>query len=144
MSKQMHLRIVTPQEVLLDEEVRSVQFTGVDGSYGILPGHAPLMTATEPGPVTIQYSDGREAKLVVTDGFAEMRDNVLTLVCEAGEKAEKIDPERARAAEARARERLSQRGSMSSEELLRAEVALRRAVMREKVSRRARGSGSLR
>ena len=144
MTKLMHLRIVTPQEVLLDEEVRSVQFTGVDGSYGILPGHAPLMTATEPGAVTIQYGDGREEQLAVTDGFAEMRANVLTLVCEAGEKAEEIDLERALAAEGRARERLSQRGSMSSEELLRAELALRRAVMREKVSRRTRGFGSLR
>ena len=48
MSKLMHLRVVTPQEVLLDEEVRSVQFMGIDGSYGILPGHAPLMTATFP------------------------------------------------------------------------------------------------
>ena len=144
MSKQMHLRIVTPQEVLLDEDVRSVQFTGIDGSYGILPGHAPLMTATEPGPVTIRYADGHEEQLAVTDGFAEMRDNVLTLVCEAGEKAETIDLERARVAEARARERLSQRGSLSSEELLRAEVALRRALMRGKVARRGSGSGALR
>ncbi len=144
MTRLMHLRIVTPQAVLLDAEVRSVQFTGVDGSYGILPGHAPLMTATEPGPVTIQYGDGREQQLAMTDGFAEMRDNVLTLVCEAGEKAEAIDLERARAAETRARERLSLRGSMSSEELLRAELALRRAVMREKVSRRSSGTSSLR
>ncbi len=143
MTKTMHLRIVTPQEVLLDEDVRSVQFMGIDGSYGILPGHAPLMTATEPGVVTIKYEDDRREELMVSDGFAEMRNNTLTLVCEAGTFAEKIDLERARAAEARAREHLAQRGSLSSEELLRAEAALRRALVRQRLGRRRGGTGSI-
>ncbi|MHC5063480.1 MAG: ATP synthase F1 subunit epsilon [Planctomycetota bacterium] len=143
MVKLMHLRIVTPQEVLLDQDVRSVSFMGIDGSYGILPGHAPLMTATQPGEVKITHEDGRVEELVVTDGFAEVHDNVLTLVCEAGTAAGKIDLERARAAEERAREKLSERGSLSSEELLRAEAALRRALVRQRIGRRASGSGTI-
>ena len=50
---ELHLRVVTPQSTIIDRKVSSVEFMGVDGSYGILPGHAALMTATKPGIVTI-------------------------------------------------------------------------------------------
>ena len=84
---EIHLRVVTPMNTVIDRKVTSVQFMGVDGSYGILANHAPLMTATKPGIVTIQETDGSKLEMLVTDGFAEMRNNVLSLICEAGETA---------------------------------------------------------
>jgi F0F1-type ATP synthase epsilon subunit len=90
-----------------------VSVQGVDGSYGILPNHAPLMTAIPtPAWSTSPSSTARREDLFVSDGFAQVQDNVLTLVCEAGEFATEIDLERVKAAEAKAREKMA--GSTAS------------------------------
>jgi len=136
-----HLRVVTPERVVLDRKVRSVVFMGLDGSYGILPGHAPLLTGTRPGIVKITGEDGSVEEMLVTEGFAEMRDNVLSLVTEAGERADEIDPERAREAERRARERLA--GERGKSPLT--DPALQRALLRQAlIARRKVGTGDVR
>lgn len=129
--KSFRLRIVTPDQIVFDGDVESVQFMGLDGSYGILAGHAPLMTATRPGVLRYRVSGGDQRQIVVTDGFAEMAGNVLTIVAEAGERAKDIDLERARAAEKRARDILAHRGTLADEDVLKAEEALRRAMVRQ-------------
>lgn len=141
MTTDFHLRVVTPDRVVFDRKVRSVVFMGVDGSYGILPRHAPLMTATRPGIVTITLTDGQVEEMLVTDGFAEMRDNVLSLITEAGERVEDIDVERAKEAEQKARERLA--GERGKSPL--SDPALQRALLRQALfARRRSGSGDIR
>jgi F-type H+-transporting ATPase subunit epsilon len=137
-SKDMQLRVVTPDRTVFDRRVRAVSFMGLDGSYGILPNHAPLLTATRPGIVTITHVDGTKEAMLVTDGFAEMRHNVLSLICEAGERAEEIDVERAKEAEERARKAIAEGATVTDESLPRAEAALRRAMLRQLVGRRGR------
>ena len=56
--KTFRLRIVSPDQVVYDGDVEFVQFMGMDGSYGILANHAPLMTATRPGPLRVRTADG--------------------------------------------------------------------------------------
>ena len=131
---------MSPDSIVFDGEVRSVQFMGIDGSYGILANHAPLMTATMPGALRFEHADGKREAMVVTDGFAEMRDNVLSIVCEAGELAKDIDVERARAAEKRARDVLANRAALAAEDVLKAEDALRRALTRQVVGQRGGAS----
>lgn len=142
MASDMHLRVVTPDRTVMDRKVRSVQFMGVDGSYGILPHHAPLMTATAPGIVTIQHTDGTTENMLITDGFAEMRNNVLSLICQAGERAGEIDLERAAEAERRAREVIEgqQRAGVV---LPKAQEALQRAMLRQLLAKKG-GTGNLR
>jgi F-type H+-transporting ATPase subunit epsilon len=140
MTSELHLRVVTPDRTVLDRKVRSVQFMGVDGSYGILPRHAPLLTATMPGIVTIKHTDGTQENMLVTEGFAEMRDNVLSLICEAGERATEIDEARAREAEARAREAIAGTHTVDIN-LAQAEAALQRALLRQMLARRQAGTG---
>jgi len=142
MTSDLHLRVVTPDRTVIDRRVRSVQFMGVDGSYGILPNHAPLMTATQPGIVTIQHNDGTTENMLITDGFAEMRDNVLSLICQAGELAHEIDVERAAEAERRARERIEGQ-QKAGVKLPKAQEALQRAVLRQLLAKRG-GTGDLR
>jgi F-type H+-transporting ATPase subunit epsilon len=125
------LRVVTPDRVVVDETVRAVTFMGVDGSYGILANHAALVTATEPGILAFTKENGEREELVITDGFAEMRDNVLSVVSEAGEPVREIDVERARAAAERAQEILDLREQYTPEEIANAEAALRRAKIRQ-------------
>jgi len=130
MPSEMHLRIVTPDRTLIDRPVAGVTFAGVDGSYGILPRHAPLMTAiSATGSVEITETSGEKISLFVSDGFAQMQQNVLTLVCQAGELAAEIDLERVKAAESRAREQLQHLDRLS-EEFLKAEASLHKALAR--------------
>ena len=137
---ELHLRVVTPQKTIIDRKVRSVAFMGIDGSYGVLPGHAPLLTATKPGIVTIEETDGTKDEMLITDGFAEVRHNVLSLICEAGEMASEIDLERAEEAARRAREKIEQRAKIDID-LPRAEAALQRALLRQMLGRRRSGTG---
>ena len=138
MDKELHVRVVTPDRTVFDRKARAVSFMGLDGSYGILPNHAPLLTATRPGIVTITHTDGSKEEMLVTDGFAEMRNNVLSLICEAGERVEEIDVERAKAAEERARQRIAEGPETPDGSLPRAEASLRRAMLRQLVGRRGR------
>lgn len=143
MAAELHLRVVTPDRTIVDRKVAGVSFQGVDGSYGILPHHAPLMTAiATAGLATITELDGKQNELFVSDGFAQVQHNVLTLVCEAGEFAHEIDLERVKAAEARAREKLAGLDRLSAE-FVKAEAALRKALTREMLARRGSGTGNL-
>ncbi|HIE70811.1 MAG TPA: ATP synthase F1 subunit epsilon [Planctomycetes bacterium] len=137
------LRIVTPDRTIMDRMVSSVSFVGTDGRYGVLPHHAPLMTGiAQSGTAMITEIDGKQNEMFVTDGFAQVQHNTLTLVCEAGEFADEIDLERVKAAEVRAREQLAGLDKLS-EDFLMAEGALRRALAREMIARRS-GTGSMR
>src|SRR5690606_3601905 len=140
-TRELHLRVVTSDRVVLDRKVKAVAFMGIDGSYGILPGHAPLMTATRPGIVKITHLDGQVEEMLVTDGFAEMRSGVLSLITDAGERADEIDIERAKEAERRARERLAaERGKSPL-----SDPALQRAILRQVLfSRKKVGTGDVR
>ena len=134
-SSALTLRVITPDAIVLDTTADSVRIPGVDGSLGVLPRHAPMVAALDAG--ILEYkAGGTKRGLFVSDGFAEVRDNTLRVVCEAGEVPEAIDEERARAAEARARKRLSGAGDEGASDridLLRAQAALRRALMRLRV-----------
>lgn len=128
-SDSLTLRVITPDAIVVDTPASSVRLPGVDGQIGVLPRHAPMVAALDTGVLRYR-SGGKENFLFVSEGFAEVRDNTLRLVCEAGDPAEEIDVERAKAAETRARERLAQVGQGVEIDELRAEAALRRALMR--------------
>ena len=71
MASELHLRIITPDRTIVDRKVAGVSFAGIDGSYGILPHHAPLMTAiAQAGTVQITELDGKQLDLFASDGFA--------------------------------------------------------------------------
>jgi F-type H+-transporting ATPase subunit epsilon len=142
MASELHLRVVTPDRTVLDRKVKAVSFMGIDGSYGILPNHAPLMTATMPGIVKVTNGDGSVEELLVTDGFAEMRNNVLSLICEAGERAADIDLERAREAEARARKKIEEAHKVDIN-LAQAEASLQKALLRQSLARKGSGTGTI-
>jgi F-type H+-transporting ATPase subunit epsilon len=128
---ELTVRVITPERIALDLTAESVRIPGLDGAIGILPRHAGMVAALDMGVLRIR-DHGNEHALFVSGGFAEVRDNTVRVVTEAGERASEIDEERALAAEKRARERLGQpRGEAI--DFLRAESALRRAVMRLRV-----------
>ena len=84
----MHVSVISPEASQFDGEATSLIAPAFDGEVGILPRHAPMMTAiSSTGTVDITELDGRTESMFVSDGFAQVQHNVLTLVCEAGELA---------------------------------------------------------
>ena len=114
-------------EILLEAEVESVRFPGEDGALGVLAHHTTMVALTESGLLRARTPQGENLEFVVHSGFAEMRDNVLTVLPQAAENVESIDLDRARKAAERAQERL--RSSEGNLDLVRARAALRRALL---------------
>ena len=79
MADRLRLRIYTPEQEVADEVVREVTAPGAYGEIGVLPDHAALVTALEPG-VLSYLGDAGPVKLSVAGGFAEVRDNVVTVL----------------------------------------------------------------
>jgi len=81
----MRLRVYTRERQLVDEEVREVTAPGAYGEIGVLPDHAALVTTLEPGELSYVETGGAVARIRITGGFAEVRDNVMTVLADAGE-----------------------------------------------------------
>lgn len=127
------LRIVTPEQVLLEAEVVSLRFPGHDGAFGVLPRHAAMVALTDSGLLHARTAGGEEIHRIIHDGFVEVRDGTVLVLTRAAERPEEIDLDRARRAAERARERLRSRRNNADQ--ARAEAALRRALMRQRYAR---------
>lgn len=134
MANTLTLRVITPDRIVLDTQASSVRIPGVDGSIGILPRHAHMVAAIDVG--VLRYVEGGQEKaLFVSEGFAEVKSHTLRVVCEAGEMPQEIDEARAKEAEERARARLAGARDVGEPvDVLRAELALRRALMRQQIT----------
>ena len=135
MSGTFQLRVVSPERILLEAEVSAVRFPGEDGSFGVLPRHAAMVALTESGPLQARTAAGEELEFLIHDGFAAVRDNVLTVLTRSAEKPGEVDLDRAKQAAERARERI--RNDRTKIDYVRAVSALRRAIAREKYGRRS-------
>ena len=130
--------IMTPDRLLLQTEADAVIVPAFDGELGILQNHVPLLTELQPGQIRLRR--GSETELfAVSGGFLEVRSNRVSVFAEAAEMANEIDVERARQAAEKARTALRSRGA--SETLDQAETALRRALVRLRVSEISRQYG---
>jgi F-type H+-transporting ATPase subunit epsilon len=92
----LHLQLVSPERVLVDEDVDEVQIPGLDGYLGILPGHAPLLSELKPGGVLSYKSAGGEKVLAVFGGFVEVQPDRVRILADAAERKEEINVEEAR------------------------------------------------
>jgi F-type H+-transporting ATPase subunit epsilon len=89
------LEILTPEGVALHETVQSITAPSVDGEFGVLPGHRPLLAALKTGIVSY-IKDGQEVKVAVGPGFVEILDDTAVLLTDNLAHKEDIDPVRAR------------------------------------------------
>ncbi|MFI5365565.1 MAG: ATP synthase F1 subunit epsilon [Candidatus Binatia bacterium] len=95
MATAFQLRIVTPSRQLLDEEVREVTGPGTLGEFGVLPDHITFLTSLEIGTLSFR-SDRGVQRLAVRGGFAEVANNVMTVLADDAVFSEDIDPAAAR------------------------------------------------
>ena len=134
----IELQIVTPERMLVHEQVDEVEIPGVEGYFGVLPGHTPLLAALSVGE--LWYRTGQQKTyLSIAYGFAEVLPERVTILAQLAERAEDIDVERAEAARTRAAERLDKKSDVDYE---RARIALSKSLTRLQVSSRiASGAG---
>jgi F-type H+-transporting ATPase subunit epsilon len=135
------LEIVTAEREVYSDQVDVVVAPGIEGELGILPRHAPLITALQPGMLQVK-KDGEETLMAVSGGFLQVyRDRVLILA-DAAERADEIEESRAEVARQQAITALQQRGTGS--DVVQAEaarLALRRSLARLQVARRRQRRG---
>ena len=130
MEDKLRLEIVTPYGLVFSDDVDEFTATGSEGEFGVLPGHAPFLTALKTGMLT--YKKGAEmGYFFVSGGYAEVGPDKTTILADSSERAEDIDIERARAAMKRAEERVKQ---MEKIDFARATAAVERATIRVQVA----------
>lgn len=106
MADKLTLKIVTPVRVLLDEEVDEVTAPGAVGEFTVLPDHIAFVSLLNIGGMS--YRQGtRRYHLAMSGGYAEVLDNVVTVLADNAEPAEEIDVERARRARESAEKKLA-------------------------------------
>ena len=133
------LSVVSPERLVLSEEVEEAQVPGKNGCLGILPGHAPLMTELDIGELSYRQGD-RTGYLAVTWGYCEVLSNQVIVLAEHADRAEEVDRERAQASMDRANKRLANLQDPDVD-FLRARTSLQRALIRVQVSRKGGGEG---
>ena len=129
----LELDIVTPERRVLAEEVHEVIVPGTDGYMGVRPGHAPLMAVLQVGELTYRDDSGQHV-MAVSGGHVEVLRTSVTVLAATAEKADEIDVERAQKAQQRAEQRL--KSPDADTDVVRAQIALARALNR--LSTRAR------
>jgi len=130
----MRLEIVTPEAKTYSEDVDSVVIPGVEGEFGVLPMHVPLMTLLEPGELRVMKS-GQELRLAVGEGFVEVTAGKVAVLTDMAVKESEIDEVAAEEAVRRAEEAMSGQ-KLSNEEYAATNAALLRSLALIKVKRR--------
>ena len=128
----LQLSIVTPERLVLNEEVDQVNAPGVEGDLGILYDHAPLLTTMRAGRFSYELfgEKGRETiNMIVSGGYLEVTDNRVIVLAETVEFLDEIDKERAKNSLVKAEEVLANT-DLSDDEFAEAQDRLFRAIAR--------------
>ena len=128
----LQLSIVTPERLVLSEDVDQVNIPGVEGDLGILYDHAPILTTMRAGRFSYELlgEKGRETiRMIVSGGYLEVTDNRVIVLAESVEFLDEIDKERAKASLAKAEEALANT-DLSDDEFAEAQDRLFRAIAR--------------
>lgn len=102
----MQCNIVSAEKSVFSGEIELLVANGVQGDLGVLPGHAPLLTQLQPGPVRIKQ-DGVEQVLYVSGGFLEVQPKVVSILADTVIRVEELDSEAAEEAKSKALEAIS-------------------------------------
>jgi F-type H+-transporting ATPase subunit epsilon len=128
MASTIRLELVTPERLLLSEEVDEVVLPGYEGEFGVLPGHTQLLAILNVG--ILWYRKGSAInKIALGGGFAEVTHDRIVVMADTAERADEIDLERAQRARERAEARLKEL-SLDDDTYAKAYAQLQRALVR--------------
>lgn len=129
--KAFRLEIITPERLVLGEDIEAAVLPAAGGLVGILYNHAPFLGGLRIGVIKYRQ-EGKFYWVACSEGVFEVRENRLRVLCDTAERGEDIDVLRAQQAKARSLKRL--REKQADLDYLRAEMALRRALARLKAA----------
>ena len=130
------LEIVTPEAKAFSGEVEMVVLPGVEGEFGVLPMHVPLMTQLLPGEVRI-LQDGKQTELVVGTGFVEVTQTHVSILTDMAMSDTEIDEQAVEEAVKRAEARVHEK-DLGSEQIAEIERTIARSLAQLKFKRRRR------
>jgi len=109
MATRMQCDIVSAEREIFSGQVTMVVATGSVGELGIMPGHAPLLTGVQPGPVRLTLESGEEETFFASGGFLEIQPGIVTILADTALRAEDVDEAAAQQAKEAAERALSER-----------------------------------
>jgi F-type H+-transporting ATPase subunit epsilon len=136
-SDSIDLEIVTPERKILAVAASEVVVPGIEGYFGVLPGHAPFLTRLGVGEISYKDPSGTHY-LAAADGVVEVLPDRVTILARLCETAREIDVERAREAKRRAEEAMKQAAKLSDQDMLQIELSMKKALTRILVAGRQR------
>jgi F-type H+-transporting ATPase subunit epsilon len=129
MASTIRLELVTPERLVLSEDVDEVVIPGYEGEFGVLPEHTQYLSIVTVG--VLRYRKGADwHKIAIGGGFAEVTPERVVVMAETAERAEEIDVERARRARERAETEIRKTQSIDDETYTKSAAALERAMSR--------------
>ena len=90
----LNVRVITPDKIVWDAGAEEIILPSSTGQVGILTDHAPLLTALDIGVMRLKI-DGNWTSIVLMEGFAEVENNKVTILCNGAEEGNSIDPQKA-------------------------------------------------
>lgn len=131
-----YTQILTPTGIAFEGEIETVKIPGTEGGFEVNKGHASLISLMDIGVARIRKpQDKNELTYAISGGFTEVNDDTVIIMAEAAEEKKQIDVDRAKRAKERAEQRLQEKDKKGADlSVQRAEMALKRAANRIKVS----------
>lgn len=136
MSECFRLRVLASDKPFYEGDCLSITIPTQDGEREILAHHSNTIAALVPGELRGRFPDGPDQTAAVSGGLIKVEDNEVLVLVDTAERPEEIDANRAKRAEAQAREAILQKRSI--QEYRSAQITLARAVNRLKVSKHCR------
>jgi len=124
----LKVSLITPDCILWDGPVEEALLSTTTGLMGILPNHAPLLTALEIGPLRLRNENKEWLSFAVMGGFATIKDNSLTLIVNQAESGESLEKETVEENLSKAKEALE--SASTPPDLIEAQIAFRKAKAR--------------
>ncbi len=111
MAKTMQCNVVSAEESIFEGSVSMLIAAGSEGDLGITPGHAPLITGLQPGPVRVVKENGEEDVFYVSGGFLEVVPNTVTVLADTALRAADLDEAAALEAQERVRKEMAEQSA---------------------------------
>lgn len=123
----LNLRVMAPNRIVWNSEAQEIILSSNSGQIGILPNHAPLLTALDIGIMKVRIG-GKWTALTLMGGFAQIDNNQMTILVNEAEKASDINPQEAFESFQIAQTNLSQ--ATGRKQIIEANLAFKRAKAR--------------
>lgn len=130
--KKFHLKVISPERIFYEGDAEMVELETTEGEIGVYAEHVPTTAVIVPGILYITEEEENVREAAVHDGFIEILQDRITILAQSCEWPEEIDVKRAQEAKIRAERRIN--SGSSDVNLVRAEKALRKSLIRLQIA----------